>query len=64
MVPCESTAVEVSFQWSHHRILCTDSKVRTTLSDSITASGGAERQFQALLWCKQDFNHGCDKLNL
>ena len=64
MVPCESTAPEVSFQWSQHRILCTDSKVRTTLSDSITASGSGERQFQALLWCKQDFNHGCDKLNL
>ena len=34
MVPCESTAEEVSFEWSHHRILSTDSKVRTTLRDS------------------------------
>ena len=31
MVPCKSTAKEVSFEWSHHRISSTDSKVRTTL---------------------------------
>ena len=31
MVPCKSTAEEVSFEWSHCRILSTDSKVRTTL---------------------------------
>ena len=31
MVPCKSTAEEVSFEWSHHRISSTDSKVRTTL---------------------------------
>ena len=31
MVPCKSTAEEVSFEWSHHRISLTDSKVRTTL---------------------------------
>ena len=30
IVPCESTAEEVSFKWSHHRILSTDVKVRTT----------------------------------
>ena len=29
MVPCKSTAEEVSFEWSHHRISSTDSKVRT-----------------------------------
>ena len=34
MVPCKSTAEEVSFEWSHHRISSTDSKVRTTLHDS------------------------------
>ena len=28
--PCESTAEEVSFEWSHHRISSADSKVRTT----------------------------------
>ena len=26
----ESTAEEVSFEWSHHRISSTDTKVRTT----------------------------------
>ena len=31
MVPCKSTAGEVSFEWPHHRISSTDSKVRTTL---------------------------------
>ena len=30
MAPCKSTAEEVSFEWSHHRILPTDSKVRAT----------------------------------
>ena len=31
MIPCKCTAEEVSFEWSHHRISSTDSKVRTTL---------------------------------
>ena len=31
MVPCKSNAEEVSFEWSHQRILSTYSKVRTTL---------------------------------
>ena len=39
MVPCKSNAKEVSFDWSHHRILSTDSKVRTTLHVSIIDSG-------------------------
>ena len=39
MVPCKSTAEEVSFEWSHHRISSTDSKVRTTLHVSIIYSG-------------------------
>jgi len=39
IVPCESAAEEVSFEWSHHRILSTDSKVRTTINVSITDSG-------------------------
>ena len=30
IVPIKSTAKEVSFEWSHHRISSTDSKVRTT----------------------------------
>ena len=36
MVPCKSTAKEVSFEWSHHRISSTDSKVRTTWSERVT----------------------------
>ena len=36
IVPCTSTAEEVSFEWSHHRISSTDSKVKTTLHVSIT----------------------------
>ena len=39
IVPCESTAEEVSFEWSYHRILCSESIVRTTLEDSISCSG-------------------------
>ena len=39
MVPCKSNAKEGSFEWSHHRILSTDSKVRTTLHVSIIDSG-------------------------
>ena len=31
MVRCKSTAKEVSFEWSHHRILSADLKVRNTL---------------------------------
>ena len=38
-ISCESTAEEVSFEWSHHRILSTDSKVRITLNVSATVSG-------------------------
>ena len=38
MAPCKSTAEEVSFEWSHHRISSTDSKVRTTLHVSIIHS--------------------------
>ena len=36
---CESTGREVSFEWSHHRISSTDSKVRVTLQNSIKHSG-------------------------
>ena len=39
MLPCKSTAKEVSFEWSHHRILLTDLKVRTMLHVSIVDSG-------------------------
>ena len=42
MVPCKSTAEEVSFEWSHNRISSTDSKVRTTLHVS-TIDFGSEK---------------------
>ena len=48
MVPCKSTAEEVSFEWSHHRISSTDSKVRTTLHVSMINSG-SERVKMAYL---------------
>ena len=35
----ESRSREVSFEWSHHGILSTDSKTRTTLRDSNIHSG-------------------------
>ena len=43
----ESTCRDVSFEWSHHRILSTDSKVSTTLTDSNIHSG-SERVFNAM----------------
>ena len=39
MLPSKSTAEEVSFEWPHHRISSTDSKVRTTLHVTIIDSG-------------------------
>ena len=39
IAPCESTAKEISFEWSHYRILSTDSEFRTTLDVSIIDSG-------------------------
>ena len=36
---CKSTAKEVSFEWSHHRISSTDSKAGTALHVSIIDSG-------------------------
>ena len=39
VVPCESTGREVSFEWSHHRILSTDSKIRATLQNCVNHSG-------------------------
>ena len=45
MVLCKSTAKEVSFEWSHHRISSTDSKVRTTLHVSIIHSESERLNF-------------------
>ena len=39
IAPFESTSREFSFEWSHYRILSTDSKVITTLRDSNIHSG-------------------------
>ena len=49
MVPCKSTAEEVSFKWSHHRISSTDSKVRTTLRVSIIDCGSDRVKLRSLL---------------
>ena len=38
MAVCKSAAKEVLFEWSHKRILSTNSKVRTKLHVSITDS--------------------------
>ena len=45
MVPCKSTAEEVSFEWSHDKILSTDSKDRTTLHVFKTDSGSERVMF-------------------
>ena len=39
IAPCVSTGRELSFEWSHHRIWSTDSKVRVTLQNSIKHFG-------------------------
>ena len=39
MASCESTDRELSFEWSHHRISCADSKVKVTEQNSIKHSG-------------------------
>ena len=39
MVPCKTSAKEVSFEWSHYEISSTDSKVRTLLYVFIVDSG-------------------------
>ena len=43
MIACKSTAEEVSFEWSHHRISSTDLKARTPLHVSTIDSGINER---------------------
>ena len=39
IAPCVSTGRELSFEWSHHRILSTESKVRVTLQNFMKDSG-------------------------
>ena len=43
---CESTGRELSFEWSHHRISSTDSKVRVTLQNSIKHSGSERVKYR------------------
>ena len=50
MAPCKSTAEEVSFEWSHHRILSTDLKVRTTLHVSIIDSERKRVKYRQLVY--------------
>ena len=50
IAPCESTGRELSFEWSHHRILFTDSKDRVTLQSSIKHSG-SERVKLIIIHC-------------
>ena len=56
IVPCESTGREVSFEWSLHRILSSDSKVSVTLQNSIIHSGSKRVEppldQKILMWTK------------
>ena len=56
-MPCRSTAKGVSFEWSHHRISSTDSKVRTTLH-VLTIDSGSKR----VLKINSKLNQDCDGL--
>ena len=48
IAPCVSTGRELSFEWSHHRILSTESKVRVTLQNSIKHSRSERVNFKLL----------------
>ena len=54
MVPCEITAEEILFEWQHHRISFTNSKIGTTYSVNVlffTAQLLDERNRKfALVW--------------
>ena len=50
MVPCKSTAEQVSFEWSHQRVSPTESKIRTTLHVFIIDSGRERMRFQLTLY--------------
>ena len=51
IVSCESTGTELSFDWSHHRISSTDSKVRVTLQNAIKQSGGERVKMKKIQNC-------------
>ena len=48
---CDSTGRELSFEWSHHRISSTDSKVRVTLQNSIKHSGSERVKGGTRVYC-------------
>ena len=56
IVPCESTGREVSLEWSLHRILSSDSKVKVTLQNAIIHSGSKRveppHDWKILMWTK------------
>ena len=54
MVPCKSTAKDVSFEWSHHWISSTYSKVRITLRVSILVSGSERVKYASGPGCSKD----------
>ena len=61
MVPCKRTVEEVSFEWSHHRISPTDSKVRITLHvsiiDSVTVKGLRIKTDVLPIYCDRRFSN-------
>ena len=57
MVPYKSTAKEVSFEWSHHRVSSTDSKVRTTLHVSIIDSGSERDKGVTVTLIQNSYKH-------
>ena len=61
----ESTDRELSFEWSHHRISSTDSKVRVTLQNSIKHSGSerVNKTVFSIFNRYTQFNHFCLKLD-
>ena len=55
MASCESTGRELSFEWSHHRISSTDSKVRVTLQNCIKHSGSERVNYETTKKTTQTF---------
>ena len=53
IIPCDSTVKEISIEWSHHGISCTDSKFTTSLHVSIIDSGSERVKHRALLTSQQ-----------
>ena len=56
IAPCVSTGRELSFEWSHHRILSAESKVRVTLQNSIKHSGSERVKEKKIKKCTAIIN--------